>query len=82
MKARALDFPSEYDFSHFLSTSHPDTSYPVFNQLAQRCRNSLLKQTADATRRTTTENAQSMTDIDRSQKLILSILHSSELIRM
>ena len=33
------------DFSHFLSTSHPDDSYQVTSQLAQGCRRSrLLKQ--------------------------------------
>ena len=30
------------DFSYFLSTSHPDASYQVSNQLSQGCRRSML----------------------------------------
>ena len=40
------------DFSYFLSTSHPDATYQVLRQLAQRCRRSmLLMQIADTARR-------------------------------
>ena len=48
-----------HDFSYFWSTSHPDASYQVLSQLAQRCRRSrLLKQlfTTHYGRRTLTDH--------------------------
>ena len=53
------------DFSYFWSTSHPDASYQVSNQLAQGCRRSrLLKQllTPHDGRRTTDDGRRTLTD--------------------